>query len=569
MSRRSLVGAFVLVGLLVVLTFGVSGCSSGENLGVAASANAEACGGDKCHGANVTVMAAGRHGGLACSACHEGAGEEHAADPEAVLAGIDWRIDACSGCHEGEAVTYLYDDNAKAGPFGGSVREPAQPKTGTFPEYNTIVAGHGFTKEYNEEGAHAFMLEDHYEITRGKFETCMQCKSTKVASAWNSGKALTVEEDVEITLTHTKTETEPAKKVKVPAGTKVAYATDPETHEVDAKATFPDGTVFSSRPKESEDATANFNTMWAVTVAVTNETRPYGAGCNHCHDPHSGELRLVRKALISAIEGDEDSHLPTGGVNPYTETPVKDFDSALAQDQRILTCAQCHVEYTCGKSGVDGLDRDAYGWSKAKDLHGRYMVQFDYTQDWKNAIMGQPLIKSQHPETELYWNSVHYQAGASCGDCHMLDVRFGNERIKSHWFTSPYKYQDAELVSKFALETGVSRVSVYNPCTRCHLDRSGIAIEQQKQFFAQQAKVEKLLAQSVRAMGAVPAAKREGVAYVTALEAHREAHVIWENLAVSENSMGFHNFEESMSSMRQAEKRIGLAIATEKELAPK
>jgi formate-dependent nitrite reductase cytochrome c552 subunit len=566
MTLRGVAFASTVVALSATLVLGLLGCASdGIPKTPSADANAESCGGEDCHDANVVAMGGAKHKNLRCTACHEDAGEKHAADPEAVAAGTDWKIDSCARCHEGEAVTYLYDDNAQAGPFGGSIREPAQPKHDTFPEYKTIVAGHAFAREYNEEGAHAYMLRDHYDILRGKFEVCMQCKSTKVAYAWGTGKKLTVEADTEIELTHTATGTVPAKKVKIPAGTEITYATDPKTRQVDAKAVFPDGTSYTSRPQQSEDATANYNTLWASTVAATMETMPYGAGCNHCHDPHSGELRVVRKAMIESFEG-KGGPKGTGGVNPYASEPVKSFEDASAGDQRILTCAQCHVEYTCGKSGVDGVDRDAYGWAKAKDLHELYSSQFDYAQDWKNAIIGQPLIKSQHPETELFWESAHYSVGASCSDCHMPDVKYGGESIKSHWFTSPYKYGNPQLFAQFAEKTGVNAASVNNPCERCHADRTQRGIAQQKQFFDQQAKVEKLLARSVNGLGAVPQDKRETPEYGMALEAHRRAHVLWENLAVSENSMGFHNFEEAMSSMKDAEKQAATAIGLESKL---
>ncbi|TLM95653.1 MAG: ammonia-forming cytochrome c nitrite reductase subunit c552, partial [Actinobacteria bacterium] len=438
-----------------------------------------------------------------------------------------WTIRSCAACHEGEAVTYTYDDNKQVGPFGGSIRVPPQPKVKTFPKYNTIVAGHAFAKDYNEEGAHAYMLEDHYATKRGKFETCMQCKSTKVALAFRDGKALTVPKSTPITLTHTASGTVPPKTVVIPAGTKITYRTDPKTRFVDAKATFPDGTVWTSQPKPSDDTTKNYNMVWASTVAATKDTWPYGAGCNHCHDPHTGKARLVRQALLQAIEG-TGGPAGTGGVNPYSKSSVKDPSQASEQDQRILSCAQCHVEYVCGKSGVDKKDRDMFGWSKAKDLHDVYMKTFAYSQDWVQAIIGQPLIKSQHPETELYWDSIHYQAGASCSDCHMPEVKSGNETFRSHWFTSPYKYENAATYAAFTAATGLDPAFKDKPCVRCHEDRMDRAIVQQKTFYAAQQRVENKLAISVGLLGAIPPDQRSGSTYEDALTAHRKAHVLWE-----------------------------------------
>lgn len=557
----------VVAVMLVLSAAALAGCSKAR-VGVSeqTTMNTKECGGAGCHDKQVKAQAASVHETVGCSACHPGSGSAHAKSPKGAIAGTDWRVDSCKPCHTDEVTTYLYDDNAQAGPFGGSITNPPQPKSAVFPGYNTIIAGHPFTKDYNEEGAHSIMLEEHFKTLRGKFDTCVQCKSTKVALAWDTGKPLTVSADTTVTLTHTKTPEAPAKQVLIPKGTKIVYATDKITRRVESKMTLPDGSSFSSKPLPSEDATKNYNMMWAGTIAAIRDTWPYGAGCNHCHDPHTGETRYVRKAMLESIEG-TGGIKGTGGINPYAATAEKDIAKASAKDRRILTCTQCHVEYTCGKSSVDGIERDAYGWAKAGDLDALYMKQFNYTQDWKQAIIGQTLIKSQHPETELYWESVHYNAGASCGDCHMPEITGSDgKRFRSHWFTSPFKLERADLVSRFESATGVKVAVADNPCRRCHSDRTARAIEQQQTYFARQKVVEDLLVQSVNTLGRVKAAKDasasiEASAYAAAISAHRKAHVLWENLAVSENSMGFHNFEEVMASMDTAEKNAREAIA--------
>ncbi len=562
--RRSRTLLTLSVGIMFAALLG--GCAQPqEPVTQQTIVNRKDCGGAECHDEAVAAQAAGAHSGLECTACHEGTGQDHADNPKETMAATDWTIDGCAGCHADEAATYLYDDNAQPGPFGGSQRKPPQPKADTFPEYKTIVAGHPFTRDYNEEGAHVYMLEDHYETLRGKFETCVQCKSTKVAVAWDSGRPLTVAKDTEITLTHTATEGVPPKKVTIPKGTRITYATEPSEARVDAKAVFPDGTVWTSQPQKSQDATQHYNMVWASTIAAIKETFPYGAGCNHCHDPHTGQGRLVRKAMLHAIE-DDGGPTGEGGVNPYQKDSPKDWTMAQKRDRIDLMCAQCHVEYVCGKSGVDGVDRDRFGWAKATDLHDVYAQRFGYAQDWKNAVMGEPLIKSQHPEMELYWESVHYDAGASCADCHMPEVRTSDNRtIRSHWFTSPYKYVNPELRERFADRTGVVVSKGTNPCVRCHGDRSALAMQRQRRFYQAQARVEKLLAESVRAYGAAKAdPKVDSALLADALDSHRRAHVIWENLAVSENSMGFHNYQEAMESMAQAEKYVRAALEKER-----
>ncbi|MBW6468563.1 MAG: ammonia-forming cytochrome c nitrite reductase subunit c552 [Coriobacteriia bacterium] len=545
----------VLLGCVLVVA--LAGCGGVDHEPAAVAEARESCSGEECHDIAVADHASGPHTAIGCSDCHEGAAD-HAADPEGVSVAIDWRIDSCARCHETIAATYLYDDNVKVGPFGGSQREPAIHKSDEFPEYNTIIAGHGFTREYAEEGAHRYMLEDHYETLRGKFETCVQCKSTKIAWAWSTGAVLTVPEDRTITLTHTATEDSPAREVVVPAGTTLELDTDFRNYEVLATARYAGGRTYTSRPDPNDDASEHQNMLWAATIAAIKETMPYGAGCNHCHDPHSAAQRVLRPAMLEAIE--------KGGVNPYDPNAASSFETAGARDRETLLCAQCHVEYSCGRSGVDGVVRDHFGWTKAANLHEEYLDVFDYRQDWTHAIIGEPLIKSQHPETELYWNSPHYDAGASCASCHMPRVQTATGTwVRSHWFTSPYKYGERETFDAFADVVGLRTSARYNPCALCHRDRTAEAIAGQEEVYERQKIVQELLASSVAALGEVREAVEGGAAIDesarrAALESHREAHVLWENLIVSENSMGFHNFDEVLDAMDVAEAEARAAI---------
>ncbi len=553
----------VFLGSIVPLT--IAGYAAIADEPRAITEARETCGGTDCHAEAVEAYAAGPHAEQGCVTCHEGA-EEHVADPENVTAVIDWRVDSCADaeCHETIASTYLYDDNLKVGPFGGSQREPAIHKTEEFPEYNTIIAGHPFTRDYREEGAHLYILEEHYETLRGKFDTCLQCKSTKVVWAWERGRPLTVDKDQVITLKHTATDEKPARTVDVPAGTVIQLGTDFESFEVSSSVTFPDGRVYISRPGPDEDFAEHHNMLWAATMAATKDLLPYGTGCNHCHDPHSGQLRAMRPAMNKAIESGGPKG--QGGVNPYDPEAGTDFDNARVQDREILVCAQCHVEYSCARSAIDRKVRDHFGWSKAGDLHDYYMRQFGYQQDWANAIIGKPLIKSQHPEVELLWNSVHYATGASCASCHMPFVRTGTgEWVRSHWMTSPYKYHEPEVFSAFAEATGLRSTIDRGPCAVCHADRIYQGIAGQVKVYERQKVVEQLLARSVATLGAVREAVDAGLkvdtaAHNAAVEQHQRAHVLWEYLIVSENSMGFHNFAEVLAAMDDAEKHAREAI---------
>jgi nitrite reductase (cytochrome c-552) len=110
------------------------------------------------------------HAGLACSQCHPNALEhQNADDPTAVLPVVDFRTETCGSCHKFQHETFLMSEPGTPGEFGGTPKDPTEhPKTNDFPLYNKIVAGHGFTREYNEDRAHRYILRDHIDIKRGK-----------------------------------------------------------------------------------------------------------------------------------------------------------------------------------------------------------------------------------------------------------------------------------------------------------------------------------------------------------------------------------------------------------------
>jgi len=489
MHRRHIVG--IAIALLI------------SGLGATALALNEECA--DCHGQRVNDLAASSHTGLSCESCHEGAAG-HAVDPAAVDPAVHFDLEVCGGCHAGQYETYTYGDEWKT-LYGGSPY--LWDKLNDFSHYNDIIDGYGFTREYNEERSHNVMLQDHYDITRGKKETCVQCKSTKLAYYWDSDQERVIKNDTFVNAGHM------PEGILVPEGTKVAMKTDreadpPYNHEVQVLVTLPDGTLFASF--DYPGATKDGLWLWAALYALTvNElppaspTRLSGNGCNHCHNPHKvGRdpatdkligFRLIRKSLIDAID--------RRGINPYepTSPTVFDGDTPLTLDEGIALCAQCHVEYVCGNSPIDKIDRDYFSWSKAFDLEEVYATEFPgwgdhfdkkYIQDWVHGTgalsspnspgNGVPyftpfpiqteLIKSQHPEAETYWESRHYGNDAECFVCHMPKVTRISDgtQFTSHWLASPLKYMSPEPVATFAATFGleVSDEDIIPPCASCH-----------------------------------------------------------------------------------------------------
>jgi formate-dependent nitrite reductase cytochrome c552 subunit len=564
----------------------------------------EECAG--CHTGRVSDVAASLHAGLECQACHEGAAN-HGGDMTKKTT-VHFDLEVCSGCHQDQYGTYIYGDDWKT-TYGGSpgphaVNQLANGdsvlwnKLNDFENYNDIIDGYGFTREYNEERSHNVMIQDHYEIARGKKDTCLQCKSTKLAYYWDTGQEREILNDVTVHAGHM------SAPVTVPKGTKVIMSTAreapyPYTHETRVLVTLPNGTTYASYdvPGAIKDGIWLWSALYALTV---NELPPgsptinSGNGCNHCHDPHKAGkdangntvgFRLIRKSLLYAIENN--------GINPYDIGSPTNFDgdTALTMDEGIALCAQCHVEYVCGNSPIDKIDRDFFSWAKAFDLEEVYATNFPgygvtyaglkYVQDWKHGTGGlsspnspgngvpyldpnpiqEELIKSQHPEAETYWESRHYDNDAPCFLCHMPKVTKTSDgsTFTSHWLASPNKYMDPEPAGAFAAAFGVEvdRNGIISPCGACHggkLSRmKDKATRIQDGIYADALQVQTALVES---LAAIKVAKDAGNADPTllglAVEAHQAAHVRWENVAVSENSMGFHNPSEVSTALHNA-----------------
>ncbi len=441
-----------------------------------------------CHRQIADNYAHSAHAGLACSQCHAGALEhQDAEDPAKALPTVDFRAELCGSCHRFQYETYMMSEPGIAGLYGGTPANPHDhPKTKDFPLYNKIIAGHAFTKDYNEDRSHRFILRDHIDTKRPKNLACLNCKATPVAYYWGrnwKGLVLNLEGDMVAKWQH----------------------------------------AVERIPKEMQD---------------------YGVSCVHCHDPHATKLRIISKPLQAAIA--------ERGINPYwAEKNAKSFDEADQQQKEILLCAQCHVEYVCGP-GADKKVRLVWSWRKVRDLDDFYRKEFNYQQDWVHALIGEPLIKSQHPEVELFWESKYERAGASCVTCHMPKVKVNGRTLTSHWLTSPLRYLDRYIKGQ--------PLGAF-PCGQCHAVSPQVLREQvlrvQKHIDEVQKRVQQALSDSIDAIATAKQAKQEGKTVneellQRAVRLHQLAHVRWENLVVSENSMGFHNPEEVFKELNEA-----------------
>jgi nitrite reductase (cytochrome c-552) len=297
-------------------------------------------------------------------------------------------------------------------------------------------------------------------------------------------------------------------------------------------------------------------------------------------------FRIIRKSLVDAIS--------RRGINPYNPGSANSFNgnAPLTLDEGIALCGQCHVEYVCGNSSIDGIDRDYFPWAKVFELEDLYGITFPgygsypytYVQDWIHGTgalssplapgngvfyktpypIVEPLVKSQHPEAETYWGSRHYGNGAPCFLCHMPKVtKTAGGSYTSHWLASPLKYMAPAPAATFAQTFGLKldKDGIIVPCGACHgglLSRMKTKAENiQDGIYSSALAVQGALVSSLKAIKAAKDAQAGGKPVDAALlrsavDKHQAAHVRWENLVISENSMGFHNQAEVSAELNNA-----------------
>ena len=173
--------------------------------------------------------------------------------------------------------------------------------------------------------------------------------------------------------------------------------------------------------------------------------KAHPVSCVDCHDPKSMETRITRPAFITGIQalaasGAAAGHLPS--IETWRKgSRARPYDpnvDASRQEKRTYVCAQCHVEYFCGKGTTvffpwgDGL--------KVEEIEKNYdaiLVKEKRFKDWTHAETGMEVLKAQHPEFEVWSQGIHARAGVACADCHMSYKRDGSQKISEHWVRSP------------------------------------------------------------------------------------------------------------------------------------
>jgi nitrite reductase (cytochrome c-552) len=156
--------------------------------------------------------------------------------------------------------------------------------------------------------------------------------------------------------------------------------------------------------------------------------------------------------------------------------------------------------------------------------------------DFVHPISGTPIIKSQHPDYELYLTGIHSYRGVSCADCHMPYRSEGGVKFTDHHVQSPL-------------------LNIAGSCAVCHRwgeDEIRTRVEgiQTKVGDASLAAEDAL----VRAHFDIAAAGQAGATQAdlgSARRLLRHAQFHWDYVA-STNGMGFHAPQESMRLLGEA-----------------
>jgi len=160
---------------------------------------------------------------------------------------------------------------------------------------------------------------------------------------------------------------------------------------------------------------------------IPEQHRTLGVACIDCHDNKTMELRSPRWTMQAALA-------TLGKTNP------------TRQDMRSIVCAQCHVTYVITRDAEMKPVDVVFPWKESKwgDISVENIIkqiQSDPANfEWKQNVTGFKVGYIRHAEFELYSrDSVHWNAGVACADCHMPYKRVGASKISDHNVMSPLK----------------------------------------------------------------------------------------------------------------------------------
>jgi len=246
--------------------------------------------------------------------------------------------------------------------------------------------------------------------------------------------------------------------------------------------------------------------------------------CIDCHDPTTMQLRVTRPGFIEGIRALKTSQ----GEQNYDVN-----QSASRQEMRTYVCGQCHVEYYF--KGPE--KRLTYPW--AKGLQADSILAYyeeNGHKDWTHKVSGAPVLKAQHPEFELYNQSIHARSGVACADCHMPYKRTGAMKISDHHVRSPL-------------------LNIDKACQTCHRWneqelRERVHTIQDRTYQLRNIALDATL-QLTRSIGEAAKTDSTGANVQAARGFQRKAQFLTDFIE-AENSMGFHAGQEAARILANA-----------------
>ncbi len=239
-------------------------------------------------------------------------------------------------------------------------------------------------------------------------------------------------------------------------------------------------------------------------------------GCADCHEPKTMKLQISRPGLIEGFKA-----------------MGKDINKVSKDEMRSLVCAQCHVEYHF--KGADKYLKFPWDFGlKAEDFEKYYDVSGH--SDWTHSISGAKMIKMQHPDYEVFQNSLHGKRGVSCADCHMPTEEVKGKELTNHQIQSPL-------------------YNVDRTCGNCH---DWTADQAKSRVYEIQNRNREMLTRAERVITAghleIGDAMKLGATDDELLAVRKQiskAQMYWDYIAAS-NGMGFHAPQESARVLGKA-----------------
>ncbi len=242
----------------------------------------------------------------------------------------------------------------------------------------------------------------------------------------------------------------------------------------------------------------------------------HAISCYDCHDEKTMKLRVLRPAIHEGFR-----------------KQGKDLDAFSHQEMRSATCGQCHATYYFEK----GTNVVTFPWTnglRAENIEQYYKT--DGFSDWTHPISKVKMIKTRHPDYEIFSTGVHAFKGLSCADCHM-----------------PYKTEGAEKFSDHHLMSPLADIS--RSCAVCHRWSEGEVrqrvTEIQDKVREGRDRAENMLAHAHFDIAACAEAGAKDDELAEARDLMRYAQMDWDFIA-SSNGMGFHSPQESQRVLAAA-----------------